>query len=305
MPHLDGRLSFIESAFTTKASYEAWIQGERAATGAATTVSWEPDIAQELLRMCEGWQHARPILVAIAGVGGAGKTTSAQILSGLVADSCVLPMDGYHYPLSALRAMDEPEDKVYRRGAPDTFDIEGLRRDLTVIRGGADTVELPGFDHAVGDPALGMYSFVRAQHRVVILEGLWLLHEDQGWAGIPDLFDVRVFIDADIDTSLERLRVRNRCIPGYTPEQIDIRVDEVDRINAQLIVPDVGRAHHPVRGVTSVSVRPVVFLDIDGVLNRTPKNHHIRMDDELVEKLCGLVVTRVGFGTHAAKSLET
>ena len=38
------------------------------------------------------------------------------------------------------------------------------------------------------------------------------------------------------------------------------------------------------------NTRPVIFLDIDGVLNRTVHATHIRLDDDLVERLRALVV---------------
>ena len=102
--------------------------------------------------------------------------------------SCVvIPMDGYHFSISKLKAMKDPEDVIYRRGAPDTFDAELLRNDLTTIKNGSDNEKsIPGFDHQIGDPSPDQHLFKRNLHRVVIVEGLYLLHEDEkfGWHGI-------------------------------------------------------------------------------------------------------------------------
>ena len=38
----------------------------------------------------------------------------------------------------------------------------------------------------------------------------------------------------DVDQCIERLKERNKCIPGYTPEEIEARCDDVDRKNAEL-----------------------------------------------------------------------
>jgi len=189
---------------------------------------------------CESW----PLLVALVGIPGSGKSTSADIIANLVGRSncMVMPMDGYHYCLADLKAMPQPEDKVYRRGAPDTFDAVALQRDLRSIRDGDDRISLPGFDHAAGDPDPGQHTFVRAQHKVVIVEGLYLLHEGGAWVGTSALFDLRVFIRSDVDTCVARLKIRNKCIPGYTAEEIDIRCDVVDRANAELVALDVQRA---------------------------------------------------------------
>ena len=69
-----------------------------------------------------------------------------------------------------------------------------------------------------------------------------------GWGGIRGLFDLRIFIESDIDECVARLKVRNKVIPGYTPEEIDIRCDAVDRKNAELIVRDAHKADMRVVG---------------------------------------------------------
>jgi pantothenate kinase len=149
--------------------------------------------------------------------------------------------------------MAQPEDMVYRRGAPDTFDAAALQRDLQSIRdSSSSTVLLPGFDHAVGDPRPDAYTFVRGTHKGVIMEGRYLLHEQSGWAGSSALFDFTVFLDSDVDAAVERLKIRNKCIPGYTPEEIGIRCDAVDRVNAELVCLDKVRADHVVSAVVTL-----------------------------------------------------
>ena len=48
----------------------------------------------------------------------------------------VLPADGYHMKLSDLKT----QDLVYRRGAPDTFDVERFKNDLA-----GEKLALPSF----------------------------------------------------------------------------------------------------------------------------------------------------------------
>ena len=50
-----------------------------------------------------------------------------------------------------------------------------------------------------------------------------------------DLFDFHIFVDADLDKCIDRLKQRNKCIPGYTAEEIEKRCDKVDRANAILV----------------------------------------------------------------------
>lgn len=216
-------------------------------------VTWEHQIAGEILerKREQNTPADRPFLVGVVGIPGSGKTTSSYILADILKTemgrngTVVMPMDGYHYPISYLKSCGErSSDLIYRRGAPDTFDAASLKGDLDRIRGHSegnnafveDRVTLPGFDHAVGDPEPDVHAFERRKHEIVICEGLYLLHGADGWDGISDRFDFTVFVDADVDICVERLKVRNKCIPGYTPEEIEIRCDEVDRQNAYTVV---------------------------------------------------------------------
>lgn len=180
-------------------------------------------------------------------------SASAQVKNKLdPISNIVIPMDGYHYPLSVLQtSIVDADSAVYRRGAPDTFDAKGLRMALHRIKSYSSTthdgdddftdtapvqvVPVPGFDHAKGDPQPDEHIFQRKIHRVVICEGLYLLHDKDGWEGTSNYFDLSVFISADIERCMDRVMKRNKCIPGYTAEEIIKRTDAVDRVNAYTV----------------------------------------------------------------------
>jgi pantothenate kinase len=145
--------------------------------------------------------------------------------------------------------MPNPTDKVYRRGAPDTFNATALKDDLTRIkRGNQEEVFLPGFDHSIGDPEPGLHKFCRSNHHTLIVEGNYLLHDSGEWKGVSELFDATIFIKSDISQCVERLKIRNKCIPGYTAKEIEIRCEAVDRKNAETVTQDASRAHITVQG---------------------------------------------------------
>ena len=75
--------------------------------------------------------------------------------------------------------------------------------------------------------------FIRSEHKVVICEGLYLLHDADGWENIQRYFDWTIYIESDIEMCITRLKERNKILPGYTAEQIEVRCDEVDRANAE------------------------------------------------------------------------
>ncbi|GMH87145.1 hypothetical protein TrVE_jg6882 [Triparma verrucosa] len=199
-------------------------------------VTWE-DGVRDLILEGKDEVERKPYLVGLAGGAGSGKSTSAKILNSKIPKSMVLPADGYHVKLSDLKT----QDLVYRRGAPDTFDVERFKNDLAALKNGGGG-SFPGFDHAKGDPFEGEH--VYKNEDVVIVEGLYLLSEE--W-DVKEMFDLTIFIDADIDKCMERLKIRNKVIPGYTEEEIIKRVDEVDRVNAETATAGKRFADHVVK----------------------------------------------------------
>ena len=134
---------------------------------------------------------------------------------------------GYHYPLDYLKTFPDADDFVYRRGAPDTFDPRALLRDLDRIRNGdEDIIKLPAFDHAKADPEPDTHIFDRSIHKVVLCEGLYLLHDQDGWEDIAGMFDYTIFMNSDLETCIERVKIRNQCIPGYTLEELEERLQQ-------------------------------------------------------------------------------
>lgn len=74
--------------------------------------------------------HAkRRYLVAIAGVPGSGKTTTAEAvarnlnLTAGAGTATLLSMDGFHLPRAMLDTLPNREEAYVRRGAPWTFDV--------------------------------------------------------------------------------------------------------------------------------------------------------------------------------------
>ena len=201
------------------------------------TVSWEPDVADMMKPLAR--LKGKPLLVGVVGIPGSGKSTSCEILASYLGDdrTIVMPMDGYHLSLDQLAELPDPADVIYRRGAPDTFDPRSLIRDLERIKASKEAVvKIPGFDHSVGDPQPDQHTFVRDDHDIVIVEGIYLMHGADGWERVRDLLDFCIYIEADVDICIDRLKIRNQCIPGYTADEIEVRCEAVDRANAMTVL---------------------------------------------------------------------
>lgn len=190
----------------------------------------------------------RRTLVGIAGPPGCGKTTiAAQVIRLLnrMLDSTVaiaIAMDGFHYTRAQLDAFPDPAEAHRRRGAPWTFDadavlsfIQRLRETAKMPAEERPVILAPSFDHAIKDPVADDIA-IPAEASIVILEGNYLLLDDEGWREIGPLLDYRVLVQVD---SLEaRRRVAKRHVLAGIEPTIELgeqRFDSNDGINGDLI----------------------------------------------------------------------
>lgn len=174
-------------------------------------------------------QRPNAYLVAIAGIPGSGKTTLCDVLQRRRPDAVVVPMDGYHLPRCQLDA-----EGMRRRGAQHTFDAVSFQSDLTSLKQTRSGL-FPTFDHAVKDPQPGAIR-VTPSVPLVIVEGIYVLMRD--WQ-LEDLFDLRVFLDCDLDVAVERLTLRHVASGiSNTEEEARHRAMTNDRLNSLEILAD-------------------------------------------------------------------
>jgi pantothenate kinase len=139
-------------------------------------------------------------------------------------------VDGFHLHDDDLARLGLADHK----GAPDTFDVAGfvaLLRRLRSEPGG--TVHAPAFDRSrerVVENAVA----VGPEHRLVVVEGNYLLYDAPGWSDIAPLLDEVWFATVDHDTRVARLEQRH-VVHGRSPEQARRWVADVDEANARLV----------------------------------------------------------------------
>ncbi len=198
------------------------------------------DMVPHLLRHLESVEGRR--LIAIAGAPGSGKSTLAATLADEV-NRCTAPntlvalgMDGFHLTKHELSQQPDPDEAFARRGAPWTFNTVAMYERMLQVQeaAGRSDVPWPGFEHNIGDPVEGAY-VVPASTRLVIIEGLYLLHQADGWDAISRLFDERWFLDTPMELSLERLALRHMQAWDWSREQAEARIATSDRFNAELV----------------------------------------------------------------------
>jgi pantothenate kinase len=99
---------------------------------------------------------------------------------------------------------------------------------------GRADVTWPGFQHEAGDPVEAAYT-VPASTRLVIVEGLYLLHHADGWEAISQLFDERWCLDTSLEIAMERLALRHMQAWGMTRGEAESRIAGNDRLNAEIV----------------------------------------------------------------------
>jgi len=175
------------------------------------------------------------VMVAIAGAPGAGKSTLAGWLCARLnedaADSAaVLPMDGYHFDDRVLEA----RGLRARKGAPETFDVAGLRHMLERLkRNDEPGVAVPVFDRDLEIARAGARLIPR-HVSYLIVEGNYLLIGSEPWSALRGLFDITVMIEVAEETLRARLRERWQTY-GLSADEVAAKVEGNDMPNGRFV----------------------------------------------------------------------
>jgi pantothenate kinase len=169
------------------------------------------------LRACEASAASHRLVIALAGAPGSGKSTlAARLVQSLNAESSdgepaiVVPMDGFHLDNAILTARNQLPVK----GSPGTFDVAGfysllqrLRAPLTEDEtqdGCAEVIYIPLFDRA-SDLARVAADEVTSSHKIIVVEGNYLLLGHPPWTALRKLFDLTVMLQVPLEVIEERL----------------------------------------------------------------------------------------------------
>lgn len=216
--------------------------------------------------------HPKPrYIVAIAGVPGSGKTTTAEaVVQQLNMDpkvhAALLSMDGFHLSRAALDQLPNSTEAHVRRGAPWTFDVARFVKFVRRLRTWADETPLaspgssnwpatdvirgPTFDHKAKDPVEDGIS-ITPDASIIIVEGNYLLLDEPGWRDLAAMVDYRVFVDTDLQEARERTAKRHvQAGIEKTLEDGYRRVDSNDYLNGVSIREKLLKPDRVVRSVT-------------------------------------------------------
>jgi hypothetical protein len=129
------------------------------------------------------------VLVALAGAPGSGKSALAAALLRRFRETKVpaeiVPMDGFHLDNAVLDARGLRQ----RKGSPETLDGHGFLHLIRRLKEGSEVVA-PIFDRA-RDIAIAGAQVVPAETKVVIVEGNYLLFDEDPWRELASLWTSR------------------------------------------------------------------------------------------------------------------
>ena len=182
-------------------------------------------------------------LLGITGPPGAGKSTLAAWLAAQVEAAALLPMDGFHLANVELERLGRAD----RKGAPDTFDADGFVNALERCRRGGVDVYVPEFRRGlVNEPIAGALR-VPVAARLVVVEGNYLLLDEEPWRAVAALLDACWYVDAPEPVRVDRL-VTRQLEKGRTPAQARAWATGSDARNAVTVARTRERATRVVSG---------------------------------------------------------
>ncbi|SEF49393.1 Phosphoribulokinase / Uridine kinase family protein [Actinacidiphila yanglinensis] len=175
----------------------------------------------------------RRALLGLAGAPAAGKSTLARRLVDAVnarlgADTAAyVPMDGFHLANAQLDRLGLRG----RKGAPETFDVDGYVHLLRRLRATRERpVYAPGFDRDLDEPVAAALA-VLPSARLVVTEGNYLADDEPGWSEVRDLLDELWFVEAP--RRLRERRLLHRHVHGgRTQEEAIAFIAASERPNA-------------------------------------------------------------------------
>jgi pantothenate kinase len=175
-------------------------------------------------------------MIAIAGCPGAGKSTISHYLHARLTDSKIVQMDGFHLANDILKN----HHLLSRKGSPDSFDVEGfsallsrIKHKTTRTHNHKDAIYAPLFNREL-DASIGCAIEIKDSDKFILVEGNYLLLEQDVWRDLQPLFDLTLFLQVDESTLISRLTQRWLDL-GLEPKTALDKVNLNDALNIELV----------------------------------------------------------------------
>ena len=184
----------------------------------------------------------RRVLVGVAGPPGSGKSVFCALLERLLDEVCgeagsavTVSLDGFHYSNTSL----DGRGLRSLKGTPETFDVEAFAGALDRLAD-CPSIGLPGYDRALHDPVAGRVR-VEPHHRIALVEGNYLLVEQDGWQAVRPRLELALFLSMPLE-GVRPAIVARHVRGGRSPEDAAAHFERVDRPDCELCMRTARRA---------------------------------------------------------------
>ena len=169
-------------------------------------------------------------LLGITGPPGAGKSHAADLVAAAVGPAAVVaPMDGFHRDDTELAELG----LTALKGVPASFGAAAFVSRLRQVRSDHHrSISWPTYDRSRQRVVAGGAT-IEPRHRLVVVEGNYLLLTEPPWDEVASLLDAVWYLDAPIE--LLRSRLLARHTEDRSPADAAAKVDSTDLPNAALI----------------------------------------------------------------------
>lgn len=199
-------------------------------------------LVEEIASLLQG---SKPrTMIGIVGKPGAGKSTVVTEIQKQFSteDVAIIPMDGYHLSNEELIRLGRRE----RKGAPDTFDVEGFISLITRVRNEIDKNHTFHIFHREIEASKADEGIVLRNTKVIVIEGNYLFSEEHNWSEVFPLLDQSWFIEIDDEIRMQRLITRHIKY-GKTPQEAEDWSRGSDEANAKFIAKTASRAERIIK----------------------------------------------------------
>jgi uridine kinase len=179
----------------------------------------------------------KPYIIGIAGGSGSGKTFFLnRFLDHFSPDEvCLLSQDDYYIPVA--HNMTPEENKFYNFDLPRTIDYEQFEHDVSKL---LNREVIYKKEYTFNNPNIVPKMLEIKPAPIIIVEGLFILH----FKGIADLFDMKIFVDADEDVALQRRLKRDLLERGYSQDDVMYKwINHVVPAYKEFLLPYKGGCH--------------------------------------------------------------
>lgn len=154
----------------------------------------------------------KPLIIGIAGGTGSGKSTVARRVAEALHRAAVvfIDMDAYYHDYAHLSL---EERRRLNWDHPERFDIDLFIGQMRRLQAG-QAIDKPVYDFVTHTRSPATVHVPPAD--VIVVDGILLFVEER----LRDLFDVKVFVDADADVRLARRIKRDMAKRGRPLDEI-------------------------------------------------------------------------------------